>query len=93
MVKALKVERHFLIHRYEVRLARGPVLRPDIVALDKFLSAYADIRNALDKDPTQIVQGKFLIAHASLAEFFTQHPSLSTVLLAKPLTPSATRKK
>jgi hypothetical protein len=83
IVPALKVERHFLIHRYIVRRARGPLLRPDIVALDEFLAAHTDIRRVLDRDPSQIVEESFLDAHPSLGEFFTGHPDLSTILLEK----------
>jgi PAS domain-containing protein len=81
IVPTLKAERHFLLHRYIARRARGPLLRPDVVALDKFLSEHADIRRALNKEPALIVDGKFLLANPGLAEFFGQHPSLSTVLL------------
>jgi hypothetical protein len=83
IVLALKVERHFLIHRYVARRARGPLLRPDVLALDKFLTGHRDIRAALDNEPAQIVNANFLIAHPSLGEFFDQHPSLSTILLEK----------
>jgi len=83
IVYALKVERHFLIHRSVVRLARGPVLRPDVLALDDFLAEHPAVRKALEKDPAQIVQSSFLIAHPNLADFFTAHPGLSTVLLEK----------
>jgi hypothetical protein len=84
-VPALKAERHFLIHRYIARRARGPLLRPDVVALDKFLSAHLEIRKALDSEPSQIVEAKFLIAHPSLGGFFDEHPSLSSVLLEAPV--------
>jgi hypothetical protein len=83
IVPALKAERHFFIHRYVARRARGPLLRPDLVALDRFLAVHADIRGALDRRPSQIVEADFLIAHPSLADFFVKHPSLSTVLLVK----------
>ena len=81
IVPALKAERHFLLHRYVARRARGPLLRPDVIALDKFLAEHLDIRRALNRDPSQIVESKFLTANPSLADFFGQHPSLSTVLL------------
>jgi hypothetical protein len=81
IVPALKVERHFLIHRYVVRHARGPLLRPDIVALDEFLGLHPDIRKELDQEPSQLMASKFLVAHPSLGEFLVQHPALSTVLL------------
>ena len=90
LVPALKTERHFLIHRYILRRARGPLLRPDVVAFDKFLAVHVDIRGQLDREPAQLFDGGFLIAHPSLAEFFDRHPSLSTVLLeqqTKPATP------
>jgi len=93
LVPALKVERHFLIHRYVLRRARGPLLRPDVLAFDKFLTAHADIRRELDRDPAQILDGKFLIAHPSLAEFFYQHPGLSTVLLEKQAKPAVPQNK
>ncbi len=83
IIPALKIERHFLIHRYVARRARGPVLHPDVVALDKFLTAHRDIRAALDQEPAQIMEPGFLIAHPSLADFFNQHPGLSTVLFQK----------
>jgi hypothetical protein len=83
VVPALKVERHFLIRRYLAHRARGPLLRPDVVALDKFLVAHPDIRKALENDPSQIVESKFLIAHPAVGDFFEQHPSLSSVLLEK----------
>ena len=83
IVPALKMERHFLIHRYVAHRARGPLLRPDIVALDNFLSAHREIGRELDNDPSQILEASFLVAHPSLGKFFDQHPSLSTVLLEK----------
>jgi hypothetical protein len=83
IVPALKIERHFLIHRYIARRARGPLLRADVVALDEFLIAHPDIRRALDHEPSQILEPDFLIAHPSLGEFFDQHPSLGTILLQK----------
>jgi hypothetical protein len=81
ILPTLKTERHFLLHRYLARRAGGPLLRPDVIALDKFLGENAEIRTALNRDPSQIVQSDFLVAHPKLAEFFGQHPSLSTVLL------------
>ncbi len=84
IIPALRVERHFLIHRYVVRHARGPLLRPDILALDEFLNAHPDIRTALNKEPSQLMASKFLIAHPSLGDFFEHHPGLSTVLLETP---------
>lgn len=90
LIPALKVERHFLIYRYVLRRARGPLLRPDVLAFDRFLTAHADIRRELDRDPAQLLDGNFQIAHPTLAEFFDRHPGLSTVLLenqAKPGTP------
>lgn len=83
IVSALKVERHFLIHRYVAHRARGPLLRPDIVAFDNFLSAHREIGRALDNDPAQILEASFLVTHPSLGKFFDQHPNLSTVLLEK----------
>jgi len=93
LVPALKMERHFLIHRYVLRRARGPLLRPDVLAFDKFLTVHADIRRELDRDPAQILDGKFLVAHPSLAEFFDQHPGLSTVLLEKKARPAVPQNK
>lgn len=93
IIPALKVERHFLIHRYVVRRARGPVLRTEILALDKFLTAHPDIRQELDKAPSQIVDGNFLMAHPSLGEFFGQNPGLSTVLLEKQALQPGARKR
>ena len=58
-------------------------MRPDILALDEFLSAHHDIRRALDNEPAQILEANFLMTHPGLGEFFDQHPNLSTVLLAK----------
>ena len=81
IVPTLRAERHFLLNRYIARRARGPLLRPDVVALDKFLAEHRDIRRALNRNPSQIVESDFLIANPSLADFFTQHPNLSTVLL------------
>ena len=83
IVPTLRMERHFLIHRYVAHRARGPLLRPDIVALDNFLSTHREIGRALDNDPSQIVEAGFLMAHPSLGKFFDQHPDLSTVLLEK----------
>lgn len=88
VVAALKVERHFLIHRYVVRRARGPVLHADVRALDEFLYANPAVRDALEKQPAQITEGVFLTAHPKLAEFFDQHPSLSTALLENKTPPS-----
>lgn len=79
--KALKIERHFLVHRAIARLARARVTRDDAKALDQFLDAHVDIRSALERRPGQIVQQDFLIAHPQLAHFFEAHPALSTVLL------------
>jgi hypothetical protein len=81
IVPTLKSERHFLLHRYIARRARSPLLRPDVIALDKFLAEHPDIRRPLNRDPSQIVDANFLIAHPSLADFFGQHPVLSTALL------------
>lgn len=81
VLPALRTERQFLLNRYLARRARGPLLRPDVIALNKFLSENLDIRRALNRDPSQIVEGNFLMAHPNLAEFFGEHPSLSTVLL------------
>ena len=79
----LKAERHFLIHRYVAHRARGALLRPDVIALDEFLTAHPDIRQALDSEPARIFASDFLMANPSLGEFFDQHPSLSTILLEK----------
>jgi hypothetical protein len=84
ILPALKIERHFLIHRYIARIARGPLLLPDIVALDGFLTLHTDLRKALEREPSRIVDDDFLVAHPSLANFFDQHPSLSTLLLEPP---------
>lgn len=81
IVPALKSERHFLIHRYVAHRARGPLLRADVVALDEFLDAHPEIRQALDREPSQILEPDFLMAHPSLGRFFDQHPSLGTILL------------
>jgi hypothetical protein len=81
VVPALTKERRFLLHRAVVRMAHAPVVRRDIVQLDEFLDAHADIQRALVKRPRQIVDANFLVAHPTLAQFFDQHPSLSTALL------------
>jgi hypothetical protein len=81
--KALKTERHFFVHRQIARLARAKVTRKDAVELDKFLSANPDITKDLRKNPGQIVNGDFLIAHPALARFFEAHPGLSSVLLKR----------
>jgi hypothetical protein len=65
------------------RLARGKLLRKDIVDLDKYLDTHDAVRDALQKRPNQIVQSDFLIAHPSLAKFMEDHPGLSTVLLER----------
>ncbi|MBI5691023.1 MAG: hypothetical protein HZC55_13125 [Verrucomicrobia bacterium] len=91
IVPALKVERHFLIYRHVLRRTRGPLLRADMIAFDTFLRANPEIRRKLDDAPSQIVAGDFLMAHPSLAGFFEQHPSLSSVLLG-PLASPGPRK-
>jgi len=93
IVPALRVERHFLLHRYIAHRAHGPLLRADVVALDEFLAAHPDIRQALNHHPSQILESGFLIANPSLGEFFDQHPSLSTILLETPVTRSGRKNK
>jgi hypothetical protein len=83
IVRALRTERHFFVLRAVGRLARGKLLRKDMVDLDKYLDTHEAVREALVKRPNQIVQSDFLIAHASLAKFMEDHPSLSTVLLER----------
>jgi hypothetical protein len=79
--KALKVDRHFLLRRAILRLARVKATRPDALALDQFLDDHPDIRKPLQRSPGQIVDPKFLIAHPPLARFLESHPALSSVLL------------
>lgn len=83
IVRALRSERQFFVLRVVGRAARGKLLRKDIVDLDKFLATHDDVRAALVKKPSQIVQSEFLIAHPSFAKFMEEHPSLSTVLLQR----------
>lgn len=83
LVKALKSERHFFIHRYVARLATNKVMRKDAIALDDFLTAHPDIAKPLAKKPSQIVEADFLIAHPALAKFCETHPALSSVLLER----------
>jgi len=73
IVDALRIERHFLIHRYIAHIARGPLMRPDVIALDEFLALHRDIRKDLERDPSKILEDNFLIANPSLADFFGQH--------------------
>jgi len=72
IVDALRIERHFLIHRYIAHIAR-----------DEFLALHRDIRKDLERDPSKILEDNFLIANPSLADFFGQHPSLSSILLER----------
>jgi hypothetical protein len=81
--RALRVERYHFVHRSIARLARSRVTRADAIALDEFLTAHRDIARALQPRPSQIVEPDFLIAHPPLADFFTAHPSLSSVLLQR----------
>ena len=81
LVSALKTEQHFFVHRYLARVGRSKVTRSDVIALDEFLTAHADIAKELRKKPGQIVNADFLIAHPALAKFFETHPALSSVLL------------
>lgn len=81
LVNALKMDPHFLLRRAIARLARVKVTRPDAIALDKFLQDHPDIRKPLEKNPTQIVDSKFLIANPQLGRFLETHPVLSSVLL------------
>jgi hypothetical protein len=83
VVRALRAERQFFVFRVVGRLARGKVLRKDMVDLDRFLASHADIRKALLKKPSLIVQSDFLIANPPFAQFMQEHPSLSTVLLQR----------
>jgi hypothetical protein len=96
LVRALNTERHFFVHRWVARIAPGRVTRKDVVALDEFLSAHPDIAKALHRQPTQLVEGQFLIEHPPLAKFFEAHPALSSVLLErgdKKSDPKAPKKK
>ncbi|MBL9202486.1 MAG: hypothetical protein JNL39_18390 [Opitutaceae bacterium] len=83
LANALKVDQQFLLRRAIARLARVKVTRPDALALDQFLKDHPDIRKALQKNPSQIVDSKFLIANPALARFLEAHPVLSSVLLQK----------
>jgi len=83
LVRALKSERHFFIHRYVARLAANKVMRKDAIALDNFLTAHPDIAKPLARKPSQIVEADFLIAHPALAKFCETHPALSSVLLER----------
>ncbi|MES2695384.1 MAG: hypothetical protein V4773_18045 [Verrucomicrobiota bacterium] len=83
LVKALKTEKHFFVHRQVARIAQQKVLRKDAVALDNFLTANPEIAKALRKKPSLIVDGSFLVAHPPLAKFFEAHPGLSSVLLKR----------
>jgi hypothetical protein len=58
-------------------------MRPDVIALDEFLALHRDIRKDLERDPSKILEDNFLIANPSLADFFGQHPSLSSILLER----------
>jgi hypothetical protein len=83
VVRALRVERHYLLHRALARLARRPVFRADMADLDKFLDTHADIGKPVDHRPRLLTETDFLIAHPALAQFFDQHPGLSTALLER----------
>jgi hypothetical protein len=83
LVRALRTERHYFVHRAVARLARSRVTRNDAIALDQFLTANPDIAKALQRRPSQIIEGDFLIAHPALANFFEAHPGLSSVLLQR----------
>ena len=68
---ALKAEPEFPIHPHIARLARGPMMRPDVPALHEFLDTHPDIHKLLEGKPSQTLEGDFLIAHPSLGESFT----------------------
>ena len=83
LVKALKVDPQFVLRRSIMRLARVKSTRQDALALDQFLKDNPEIRKPLVRNPSQIMDAKFLIAHPALARFMESHPALSTVLLQK----------
>lgn len=83
LANALKVDQQFLLRRAIARLARVKVTRPDALALDQFLKDHPDIRKALQKNPSQIVDSKFLMANPQLGRFLETHPVLSSVLLQR----------
>jgi Spy/CpxP family protein refolding chaperone len=83
LVKALKVDPQFVLRRSIMRLARVKSTRQDALALDQFLKDNPEIRKPLVRNPSQIMDSKFLIAHPPLARFMESHPALSTVLLQK----------
>jgi hypothetical protein len=86
-IRALRVERGFLLHRALARMARTPLLRDEVAKFDAFLDKNPAILRSLERNPRLIRDGTFLTANSALAEFLTAHPALSTALFDSPLTP------
>ena len=81
VVRALRVEQRFLLHRAFARLARTPLLRAEIAQFDTFLDKNADVARELHRKPALVRDPAFLTAHPALGDFLEKHPALSTALL------------
>ena len=83
-IRALRVERGFLLHRALARMARTPLLRDEVAQFDAFLGKNPAILRSLERNPRLISDGEFLTDNPSLAEFLDFHAALGTALLGRP---------
>jgi hypothetical protein len=91
-IRALRVERGFLLHRALARMARTPLLRDEVVQFDAFLGKNPNVLRSLERNPGLIRDGDFLTANAALADFLDVHSALSTALMIRlPMAPGARR--
>ena len=91
-IRALRVERGFLLHRALARMARTPLLRDEVAQFDAFLGKNPAILRSLEGNPGLIRDGAFLTANPPLAEFLDVHAALSTALMIRlPMAPGARR--
>lgn len=91
-IRALRVERGFLLHRALARMARTPLLRDEVAQFDGFLDKNPVILQQLYRSPRLIRDGAFLTANPALAEFLDVHSALSTALLIRvPVVPGVKR--
>jgi hypothetical protein len=91
-IRALRVERGFLLHRALARMARTPLLRDEVAQFDAFLGKNPAVLRSLEGNPSLIRDGAFLTANPALAEFLDVHSALSTALMIRlPMTPGARR--
>jgi hypothetical protein len=91
-IRALRVERGFLLHRALARMARTPLLRDEVAQFDAFLGKNPNVLRSLERNPGLIRDGDFLAANPALADFLDVHSALSTALMIRlPMAPGATR--